>query len=608
MEETNKQILLPAKKFWNAEEEDLSVRVGLENSDKLLRLGERDIVLDIAQLYDSERETSTKYKIYGKMKMVFRNLYTGTTTYTHLQHDLYLNNDGSLDSDFPSGSISYDEFAFLRKDVYREVVDPTSVSGNTLTSFTPTLVATGYTGHTVVTPITAPYQNWNLYLSYVDSHDTGYTMNYTLSGGTNFNFDFVAGDGIPFRVDGTSRPKYYILTSPVPHGFNMGDYILLSGGTCDYGNYTGSTYYVNEIGNEIFNSKDYVLVINKSQFTQDVTIDGSIVVLGKRVVDVNNIIGSTSEYYVHKHKTLTDVGGYIMDNVGFEKPIWEEERKLLFQNVNGIENHYVEQNRMESVLYDFKEPIDISGLTNNMGFRPTELYVTTILRNKNGYFNYPPKVGFKFNFHDTWIDEHFDNSNVPFEKGMTGNTYTLHTNVTGTTITSFTGGTELSTGTTLTGAFVEYNIKDVKERIISESYHKFTMPLNIFNYGQAGNVDGFSGATASNPFGYYYQPHHRVKLRQLSPYIESSVTNDIYNLPENTIYDPYENIWRWRDIYTHGFIDDLGYGTNFPFLNGHHYVMNPIEFYLRNEKYYLNKADGVIDFDDTINNNINPLC
>ena len=606
MEETNKQILLPAKKFWNAEEEDLTVRVGLENSDKLLRLGEKDIVLDIAQLYDSERESSTKYKIYGKLKMVFRNLYTGTTTYTHLQHNLYLNNDGSLDSDYTSGSISYDEFAFLRKDVLREIIDPTSVSGNTISSFTPTLVATGYTGHTTITPINAPYQNWNLYLSYVDSHETGYTMNYTLSGGTSFNF--VAGHGIPFRVDGTSRPKYYILTSPVPHGFNMGDYILLSGGTCSYTNYTGSTYYVNEIGNEIFNSKDYVLVISKSQFTQDTTVEGSLVVLGKRVVDINNIIGSTSQYYVHQHKTLTDTSGYIMDNVGFEKPIWEEERKLLFQNVNGIENHLVEQNRMESVLYDFKEPIDISGLTNNMGFQPTELYVTTILRNKNGYFNYPPKVGFKFNFHDTWIDEHFDNGNIPFEKGMTGNTYTLQPNVPVNGYTNFTGGTELLTGTTLIGAFVEYNMKDVKERIISESYHKFTMPLNIFNYGQTGDVDGFSGATASNPFGYYYQPHHRVKLRQLSPYIESAITNDIYNLPENTIFDPYDNIWRWRDIYTHGFIDDQGYGTNFPFLNGQHYVMNSIDFYLRNEKYYLNKADGFIDFNDTINKNINPLC
>jgi hypothetical protein len=62
---------------------------------------------------------------------------------------------------------------------------------------------------------------------------------------------------------------------------------------------------------------------------------------------------------------------------------------------------------METLLYDFKEPIILSGITNNLGYTPTEVYVGVFLRNGNGYFDYPPKVGYKFNFHDTWIDNHF---------------------------------------------------------------------------------------------------------------------------------------------------------------------------------------------------------
>ena len=102
--------------------------------------------------------------------------------------------------------------------------------------------------------------------------------------------------------------------------------------------------------------------------------------------------------------------------------------------------------------------------------------------------------------------------------------------------------------------------------------------------------------------GYFYQPHYRVKLRELSPYIETSKTKDILNLPENTIYDEKENLWRWRDLYDHGFLDQDGNGTNFPFINNLHYVVKDINFYLRNEKSFTNKTDGLNNF-----NNINPI-
>ena len=80
----NKQILLPSKKYYKADDEDVSIRMGLENTESLVRVGDRDIVLDIAEQFNTERQVSTKYKIYGKMRMVFRNMYSGSTTYTNL--------------------------------------------------------------------------------------------------------------------------------------------------------------------------------------------------------------------------------------------------------------------------------------------------------------------------------------------------------------------------------------------------------------------------------------------------------------------------------------------------------------------------------------------
>ena len=580
--EEKKQIILPTKRYSKAPDEEIDLKVNLESSESLLRIGDKDIVLDIAKLYDDERNKSSNYKIYGKLKMVFRNMYSGSTEYSYLLNRLYLNGDGS-DNVF-DGFIPYDEFAFLRKDVYRE--DNNVATSNTLGTFTPIFRSSGSTDHQTITAMSAPYHNWNLYLTYVHAKSATHPMKYTLTGGTVSTF--AASSGIPFRIKdiGTS----YELVSPVPHGMKAGEYIVLSGDTFqNLGDSINNTFYINSVGNSVYDSENYVVNILKSEIKSQYLPLSNGIVLGKRCLDINNISNTTSEYYVHKHKTLTDVGGYIMDQIGFETPVFEDEKKLLFENANGDNDVLVERNRMESVLYDFKEPLVLSGLTNNLGYTPTEVYVTTIFRNGNGYFNYPPKVGYKFHFHDTWIDEHFSGT-TSNETTISGKTFVKES-------ITFTSGNTLPIGTVLTGAFVEYNKKEIKERIISEAYHKLTNPLDIFNYNQ-DNGTIYSGATSGNTFGLYFQAHHRVKLRQLSPYTESARTNEIYNLPENASYDLDNKIWRWRDLYDHGYIDGDGYGTSFPFVNGTHYVKNDINFYLRNEAAYTNKSDGIIDFNN----------
>ena len=422
-------------------------------------------------------------------------------------------------------------------------------------------------------------------------------MCYTLTGATgSTKVNFTAKDGIPFRV--VDYTTYYELTSPVEHGMNEGEHVVLSGSTLTGLTLSGRTFYINSVGNETFDSKKYVINIIKSQIKTGTTF--STIMLGKRCKDFTNIVASTSQYYVHKHKTLTDTGGYIMDSLGFESPIFEDEKKILFENSANINDVIVERNRMESVLYDFKEPLKLSGLTNNLGFSPTSVFVTAIFRNGNGYFNYPPKVGYKFNFHNTWIDEHFSGT-TSNEIGITGTT--IFTGA--TTGFTFTGGTALPIGSILNGAFVEYNPKEMTERIVSESFHKITNPVTIFNYGQ---TSGSTYASSTNLEGLIYQPHYRIKLRELSPYTETANTNDIFNLPENAKYDPYDKVWRWRDIYDHGYVDSDGFGTDFPFMNGNHYVKANINFYLRNERFYKNKSNGITSFMDVNNKNSNSDC
>ena len=581
----NKKILHPTKRFKGAEPEDLTIRIDLEKEEQLLREGDRTIILDIAELYHKERNESTKYKLYGKSNMIFRNLYSGTTTYDTLKNTLYDLGDG-VDADW-TGYLPYNEFAFIRTDTHREVSSPTGLLPG---EFTPNITITGVTDHTTITELESASWNWNLFVTYVYDQDETYPMRYTLSGDTVY--DFTASNGVPFRVEEVDN--YYQLTSPFKHNMSQGEYVILSGNTINSGGEEDRIFSINSVGNEMYESEKYVINLSKSEFTSSQLISG--VVFGKRCIDKTNINKTTSTYYVHKHKTLTTVDDCIIDKTGFETPIFEIERKLQFETADGRSDVYVEQNRPETIIYHFKNAIDINGLSNNLGYTPTEVYLTTLFRNRNGYFNYPPRMGWRFNFHNTWVDEQF-NDTFP----------SSDTNLPFTTITkngiNFKQGDELPLGSILIGAFVEYNAVDFKEVVLSETFHKITNPLNVFDHDQT-DITKFSGVSANNPSGLFYQTHYKIKLRELSPYIETSNTDDIMNLPENTVYDDFISLWKWRDLYDHGYIDVDGYGTDFPFTNGQHYVKKDITFLLRNEEMFANKRNGIKAF----TNDPNKFC
>lgn len=573
-----KQIILPNKRYAKAPELDQQFKVGLESSEELLREGDRNIILDIDKLFDTERNESDKYKIYGKVRMIFKNVYSGSTGYDPLQRTLYLNGDGSDGT--TSGFLPYDEFAFLRRDLAREVItEPiVSISGSTRGTYNPAhSEIVNNSGHSQITTMQAPYFNWNFYLSYVYSGDPEFNITYTLTGGTQTPSGTKAKHGIPARV--SDEGTYYKITTPVPHGITQDEFVVISGAS----QYNNTAYSIMAIGDEKFNSENYVLKLNKTELSGR-TLNG--VVLIKRCIDSEDVSGTTCSYYVHKHKILTNTDAYIMDKVGFESTIFEDEKKLLFENTAGVNDVLVERNRMESVLFDFKEPYVLTGITNNLDFTPNEVYVTVLFRNGSGYFNYPPKVGYRFHIHDTWVDNHFSGTTAN-ETGMSGTTFTKS----GFT---FTSGNTLPIGSVITGAFVEYDHVNMKERIISEAYHKLTMPKTIFDHDQDDLV-GYYNLSTGNTLGIFYQPHYRVKLRQLSPYIETSTTNNIYDLPDNAEFYEKTKLWRWRDVYDHGFIDDDGNGTDFPFFNGQHYVLNNFNFYLITESIFKNKKDGIKD-------------
>jgi hypothetical protein len=571
-----KIIIHPEKKYAKAPEEDLKLKVSLNGPQSLLINDDRNIVLDTNAKFDDERNTSLKYKIYGKLKMIFRNMYFGTSGYGYLNEIMYENNDGL-------SYLPYNEFAFLRNDICREVTSSSVLNETDIfTGYTREIINTGTTRHKTITENNATKHNWGLYLTYAYSDDDQHPMTYTLSGETIMNF--FSGDGIPFRV--TDDGFKYILTSPIEHGMNEGEYIIID----------GYPYYINSIGNEIYNSEDYILSILKNQIPSGNTssFTTSTLLTGKRCLDKNNIEKTTSRYYIHKNKVLTEIDDYILEKIGFESPIFRDEKKLKrFEKDGQSEQVFiVEKNRPESVLFDFTEAFVLTGLTNNLGYTPTDIYISVVYKNGDGFFEYPPKVGYRFNFHDEWIDECWTSST---ETGIGVNTFTIS----GIT---FSGGIALTSGDVINGDFIEYIPTQLKERTICNTYHKIVSPLEIFNHRQ-NDSEIYSGASVDNKFGLFYQPHYKVKLRELSPSVETSNNAFIDNLPQNATFFEDEKIWKWRDLYEHGYIDDLQYGTNYPFINGTHYIKTDINFYLMNEVLFTNKINGIRDFNAYLNKN-----
>jgi hypothetical protein len=543
-----KEYILPSKKYYNSQEINLTENIVLNNSLKLLRENEINYDINLIEQFNVERQKSNNYRIYGKIKMIFSNSYSGYSTNPDVTKKLYYLTDGTGDY---NGYLPYDEFALIRKDVSRLELDDIDFTIDDLGQINN---ITNVIGDSNVSILDAPYYNWNIHLSYPYRNDFDYPMKYTLSGltkteGVNI-INFKSNNGFPARVE--INNNFYKITSPIPHGLIVGDYVLIN----------GYDYEVYDLGDNIENSEKYVFYINKKQ--NNITLN-NLVTIKKYASHKDKIL---CDYYVIKNRVLTNYNDVIYDVASFESSIFKEEKRIFFENSDGTNDVIKTKNRSETLFYDFKKPFNNVNYKNNLGNNLDRIFLTIVNVNKSKLFK-RIKTGFQFNFHDSWSDNHFLNNSI-YE----------NINI----------GEPLNIDDEIIGQFVEYNPLTLSERVISEPLHKLVIDKNIFNHNQtSSNV--YSGATVSNPFGLYYQPNYELKLKYLSNYVETYNGDDIENLPSNSRY--MNNKWFWRDEYEMGFIDDNGNGLDYPFMNNSHYLMKSINFFLRNEYSFKNKKDSV---------------
>jgi hypothetical protein len=85
-----------------------------------------------------------------------------------------------------------------------------------------------------------------------------------------------------------------------------------------------------------------------------------------------------------------------------------------------------------------------------------------------------------------------------------------------------------------------------------------------------------------------------MTLKVFSDYVETGDANFIDGIPSYAFYSKTNQQFMWRDLYTYGFIDNLGRGVDYPYLNSSQYPFAEVIFRLIPEGINYNESlEGV---------------
>lgn len=585
------RVILGSLRYKSAPDTTFGFKVPLIQTFKENIEFDRNINIQLEQVYDDERQKASTFRPTGKFTLLFKNSYSGFTNYTPFENNLYyLNASVAAIAQCTSGSTiswtglpQYNEFDFVRTDY--NVVGYTQPPNN----------------HVTFVSKSASSYNWNFFMSYPYENDYNKYME-AVEPKSGQLLQWTCGNGIPFVIFNTTYKGLDIiaLRCPMKHGLLPGEFVKLSL------NYNGTdVFQVYSLGDGASGSDEYIVNILNAGYLGTTFSTGNEGTL-KRVIDINNSGDTTSEYYVRKHKILTNSQDAVMVNAGFDLNIFGTKKK--FESSGYTPNQVARVSIKEGAqcyTLTFNTDVDIAPLLDNQKRPITQLFFTVLWK---GYFGLMfgrkklnnidyagVKQGFEFNLPlvsgqpSSW----WDYSNINSESNFIVDYYTTAQGNTGGPANGpipFTYMRSLKSGDTLDGDFCEWNDSEQKERIISDMYHKLTYNRYMFSTEQI---------PTSNPFGYYYKPHHPIQLRVYSDYIENGDKNLVAGVPDYSYFSQKNDEFIWRDIYPYGFIDSSGLGINYPFMNGTHYPYQDIVFRIipegTNYKEQITVAEPIID-------------
>lgn len=533
----NKFTIIPSsQEYKSAPSVDQKISISLQEKQQQITEYDRNATISLADVFDSERQASSIFRPTFKIDYLYANTLTGSTNYLPFQYNLYL--QGALESVSSrvwKGFPQYFEFDFYRPDINDQHLDFTAKSAYTY--------------------------NWTYYFSYPFQNNENQILFTTLC---SIN-SWVAKDGIPFTIYNTTQNGSQIVSFQCvsPHGLTPGEYVQLS---FNYDN--NNLFEVFSLGNGETDSDIHIFNIFNYGYTGTTFSDGKVGTF-KRVVNPENLLETTSLYYIRQHKILTNLEDTLMTRAGFEKNVFIEEKQLQLSSLTPDNSTKIVQ-KTSSNAYNVTSAydIDIAPLRDNQKRPISELYLTIVHKGFTGYFYDPNynigiKRGWKFNLTST-SNSYWNRNNQNSDSNIPLSSYTKSQ---GGQIYTFAFTKNLNKGDIIDGDFCEWNNYDQIERVVSPLYHKINFNPNIFTHLPITE-------------GYYYQPHQLMTIRVFSDYVETGNISNVENVPSWAYFSSVDQQFRWRDLYTYGFYDNLNRGVDYPFLNSAHYPFSPVVFRL----------------------------
>jgi hypothetical protein len=538
MPNSNFVVVKPDLRYKSAPNTDISLQTEILQTQSEVIDYDRTVSLNLITVFDGERQKSTSFRPTIKISYIYENNLIGFTDYVIFRDNLYyINPETSVINGIWSGLPTYQEFEFIRTDVDNKQLPFVAKS------------ASSY--------------NWSIVMSYPYENNHTVPMQYYFTNGTSLN-PWLSGDGIPFSITQGSDNGFPVIqfTSPVSHGLTEGEWVELS---ISYD--TTNLFQVYSLGNGTIGSNTYIFNLANVGYTGTTFNSGSQGIF-KRIIDINNSGETKSKYYVRMHKVITNETDSIITNNGFELNAFQD---LGFYQFSSLTPNNVGKvvNFQSSKTYNvtMARDLNINNQLDNNKKPVTQIFASFQFNGYMGWFNQLRK-GWKFNMSpgntNPWWSQTNNNS---LEDVQTSGYSRLQSGVT----YNFTVNLPRNSGDTMYGDWCEWNDGEQAERVISSYMNKMTYYSKAFNTSPANN---------SNPNGYYYQTHYPITLKVFSDYTETAGANLVEGVPNYAYFSNNLKQFIWRDIYTYGFIDSLGRGVDYPFLNESHYPFTNIPFRL----------------------------
>lgn len=584
--------ILGSRRYKLAKNQDTNIQLDVENKSKSLTEYEVIDIVNQNQVFLDEREKSKKYRFSGKFSLYTSNvLSSGSTNYVN---GVFTDNVWSpmfYGSPIPKSPSNWlMQITYPSESVHDYIINArvnnTSISSEayrglqyqTLGFITETnddyLTITGIQNHNLkeneyvyVCGLNNTFQGiFQIKNLGIDGQDLkkNLTLNVVVDSNTitngygnfvrmvdlsvddlNFNnpsnFLFATAtdiNGNPLGNYGINETRYVKIKTQQPHNLIINNFIDIRTNTVSLLNGVWRIY--NVIGGT--NSTEFIIRLN-------LNVPKGTIITPSTTPKYRLLNGTPSEYYVRKFEVLTS-NKYEVYPCAFSSNVYPNVSDYKIGVANNI------------WLFHFNEDVDVNRLKSDRNGPISEVHYAVIKRaGKNPYDWSHVVADWEFNYKSTNVTNglefisKYNTSGIGSVEKMSGRTEYIGND----------GEIQSIPGSKYIGDFIDFNSKELKERVVSEVIHRFGV-----------NSD-------PNGEGYYYKPFKKLEIRAYSNIIETAEPGEIMvDIPENYVTYADGSI-AWKDLLTIGYFEENVNGVDYPFLNGAHYFYFNNNIFIRRQ-------------------------